>query len=480
MKLVVIESPYAGDVEANVAYAKRCMLDCIARGEAPYASHILFTQAGILDDLDAAERKLGIDAGFAWGARADVVVVYVDRGISRGMEQGIARALAANESIEFRSLDGADLANYPPLNCRTPSRRTGEAPLDEQWWSRTSPNPYASGAKQNAWNEGFVAGYDRRRSEAARPARPCEGGCGGGSYEDAPTCGRDTCIAIVRDRVLAAQVGRRVNGQVDLPCGDALGSASSEAAQPDHASLALYIVDFLRHRNRGSLKAAMGSSEDVTYMAEELIEILKHGGHPPNWVKRASAEDQSEADHNIAKQFFAPAYGESPTFVHEGTLRSKAAAKRRERGPRPAPLSEAAKKAREPLPVEVLAGALQDRVHIEAGAVRAAKSVRASPNASVANVVAWLRTLGPSPRYPKLLADEIERTERCATPTPSEEPDAAGLYHGSVHRDVGPVRAAVSVKSAPSSGKEKAPEEPPEPCEQCWRCGKHSIKGFDY
>ena len=40
MILVVIESPYAGDVEANVAYAKRCVLDCLRLGEAPYASHL--------------------------------------------------------------------------------------------------------------------------------------------------------------------------------------------------------------------------------------------------------------------------------------------------------------------------------------------------------------------------------------------------------------------------------------------------------
>lgn len=46
-RLVVVESPYAGDVERNVAYAKRCVLDCLKRGEAPYASHLFFTQSGV-------------------------------------------------------------------------------------------------------------------------------------------------------------------------------------------------------------------------------------------------------------------------------------------------------------------------------------------------------------------------------------------------------------------------------------------------
>lgn len=31
MKLVILESPYAGDVEANVAYARRCVRDSLLR-----------------------------------------------------------------------------------------------------------------------------------------------------------------------------------------------------------------------------------------------------------------------------------------------------------------------------------------------------------------------------------------------------------------------------------------------------------------
>ena len=121
MKLVVIESPYAGDVEANLAYAKRCVVDCLSRGESPYASHLFFTLPGLLDDLVPEERTTGILAGFAWGARADLVAVYVDRGVSSGMNQGVARALAADQDIEFRSLDGVDLADFPPLRKATPT-----------------------------------------------------------------------------------------------------------------------------------------------------------------------------------------------------------------------------------------------------------------------------------------------------------------------------------------------------------------------
>ena len=82
-KRVVIESPYAGDIQRNLAYAKLAMADSIYRGEAPYASHLLYTQ--ILHDEDPEERKLGIDMGRAWIEAADLVAFYVDFGFSPGM-----------------------------------------------------------------------------------------------------------------------------------------------------------------------------------------------------------------------------------------------------------------------------------------------------------------------------------------------------------------------------------------------------------
>lgn len=94
MKLVIIESPYAGDVEANIAYARKALADSIRYyGEAPIASHLLYTQPGILDDSLAHERALGIAAGLAWRAVAREAIFYVDRGWSAGM-------LAAKELYE--------------------------------------------------------------------------------------------------------------------------------------------------------------------------------------------------------------------------------------------------------------------------------------------------------------------------------------------------------------------------------------------
>jgi hypothetical protein len=106
VRLVVLESPFAGDVERNLAYARAAMADCLRRGEAPFASHLLYTQPGVLWDDVPAERHLGMSAGFAWNARADATVVYVDLGISLGMATGIADALRAGRPVEERTLPG--------------------------------------------------------------------------------------------------------------------------------------------------------------------------------------------------------------------------------------------------------------------------------------------------------------------------------------------------------------------------------------
>lgn len=107
--LVVVESPYAGDIALNVAYARACMADCLARGEAPYASHLLYTQPGVLRDEIPEERVKGIAAGFAWGDKAARRVVYTDLGMSSGMVAGVKRAGMIGQPVEFRELGPAAL-----------------------------------------------------------------------------------------------------------------------------------------------------------------------------------------------------------------------------------------------------------------------------------------------------------------------------------------------------------------------------------
>lgn len=105
MRLVIIESPYAGDVDLNLKFARACMRDSLSRGEAPLASHLLYTQEDILDDDIPQERNWGIQAGFAWGKHASKTIVYTNLGISEGMENGIQKALEEGREVEYRELD---------------------------------------------------------------------------------------------------------------------------------------------------------------------------------------------------------------------------------------------------------------------------------------------------------------------------------------------------------------------------------------
>lgn len=104
MKLVIIESPYAGDIQKNVEYARAAIKDSLNRDEAPIASHLLYTQPGILDDGKAEERAKGIAAGHAWMSSADKVAFYVDHGISPGMLQAVEKAKRLGIAVEYRRI----------------------------------------------------------------------------------------------------------------------------------------------------------------------------------------------------------------------------------------------------------------------------------------------------------------------------------------------------------------------------------------
>ena len=103
-RLVLLASPYAGEVDRNVAYARAAMRDALDRGEAPVVPHLLYTT--VLDDADPRHRAAGTAAGLAWlrVGGVDALVVYVDLGISAGMDAEIAAALSNDVAVEPRSL----------------------------------------------------------------------------------------------------------------------------------------------------------------------------------------------------------------------------------------------------------------------------------------------------------------------------------------------------------------------------------------
>lgn len=103
--IVIVESPYAGDIESNLAYAREACADCLLRREVPYASHLFFTQ--FLNDMEPTEREAGMTAGYAFWRHASKIVFYVDRGMSSGMKRAFARAQKLGMQIEERFMEGS-------------------------------------------------------------------------------------------------------------------------------------------------------------------------------------------------------------------------------------------------------------------------------------------------------------------------------------------------------------------------------------
>lgn len=110
---VVIESPFGSrvdgtrctpeELEENTRYLLRCLEHSLRQGEAPFASHGIYPP--VLEDATPVERRMGMEAGFAWGEQAELVAVYVDRGITPGMAEGIERYRALGIQVEHRWLE---------------------------------------------------------------------------------------------------------------------------------------------------------------------------------------------------------------------------------------------------------------------------------------------------------------------------------------------------------------------------------------
>ena len=99
---VVIESPYSGGGEENIQYAQRCLWDSLLRGESPFASHLLYTQ--VLDDTIPRQRSMGMDRALPWYECAELCAVYIDRGITQGMKDGISYAKLLKITVVERTL----------------------------------------------------------------------------------------------------------------------------------------------------------------------------------------------------------------------------------------------------------------------------------------------------------------------------------------------------------------------------------------
>jgi hypothetical protein len=105
---VVLESPFAGKTAVlrvrNLAYARMCLRHSLLCNEAPLASHLLYTQPGVLEDRVVEEHIQGMWAGWSWIPYAERLVVYMDFGISEGMQRGIYCAQELKVPVIYRKL----------------------------------------------------------------------------------------------------------------------------------------------------------------------------------------------------------------------------------------------------------------------------------------------------------------------------------------------------------------------------------------
>lgn len=107
---VYIASPYAGDVEGNIAFAVRCCRYAIQQGEIPIAPHLLYSQ--ILDDNNLEERSIGLSFGHQLlGVCKEIWVCGTQ--ISHGMEGEIKVAKERNLPIRYVSEQQIASASCP-------------------------------------------------------------------------------------------------------------------------------------------------------------------------------------------------------------------------------------------------------------------------------------------------------------------------------------------------------------------------------
>lgn len=88
-KIVYIASPYAGDVEGNVEFAKAACRLAMEEGSTPVAAHLLYPQ--MLDDTVPEQRELGIRMGLKLLEACSELWLCGSR-ISSGMQEELKAA----------------------------------------------------------------------------------------------------------------------------------------------------------------------------------------------------------------------------------------------------------------------------------------------------------------------------------------------------------------------------------------------------
>ena len=123
-RLVYIASPYAGDVERNVAFAKAACRYAAAQGCTPVAVHLMYPQ--FLDDRVPKEREAGLKMGQRVLAACEEIWLCGER-MSAGMKA--EEAEAKRLGIPIRKVPSSDI-------CSLQEQKEGqrqEGPAEMEW-----------------------------------------------------------------------------------------------------------------------------------------------------------------------------------------------------------------------------------------------------------------------------------------------------------------------------------------------------------
>lgn len=106
-KLVYIASPYAGDVEGNVAFAKAACRYAAVKGYTPVAVHLMYPQ--FLDDRVPKEREAGLKMGRRVLAACEEIWLCGER-MSAGMK--VEEAEAKRLGIPIRKVPSSAICSF--------------------------------------------------------------------------------------------------------------------------------------------------------------------------------------------------------------------------------------------------------------------------------------------------------------------------------------------------------------------------------
>ena len=96
--MIYVCSPFRGDTENNVKFARECCKKVLNAGLIPYAPHLFFPQ--FLNDNDPIERELGLHAGLSVMRYCDELWVFGET-ITQGMQAEIEYAHKTGKGVKY-------------------------------------------------------------------------------------------------------------------------------------------------------------------------------------------------------------------------------------------------------------------------------------------------------------------------------------------------------------------------------------------